>query len=351
MLIYLYFDARYFNLLNLIRNKFSTLLQYVFLSLSYLMPTKMTDVNIVFLISLTIIFLGYLLKRTKILTEENGAVISKIVFNLTLPAVILKVTSTIQIEITLILLPLINIFFGMLMVLVGLVVFKSYPRNLKGILLMSIIGFNVAHFSFPLIEGIWGESGLQLIAMVDAGNAVSIFIVCYTVGKIFSPKNENNEININFKNLMLSLLKSVPLICYIIAITINLSGFVIPFFFSELIEIISRANSPLALLLLGVFLNFKFQKDQWIMIGKSLLIRYSIGLCCGLLLFFLLPSKIFTELFKIIIAISLILPVGLAVIPFSVELEYDKKLITMITNFSILISFGLMWILVLMFNG
>ena len=87
------------------------------------------------------------------------------------------------------------------------------------------------------------------------------------------------------------------------------------------------------------------------MIAKSLLIRYGFGLTIGLLLYFLLPVVLFDNLFRIIILISLILPVGLAVIPFSVEMEYDKKLITMIANLSIIISFGLMWILVLGFNG
>ena len=311
----------------------------------------MTDVNIVFLISLTIIAIGYFLKSTKVLTEENGETIARIIFNLTLPAVILKVTSTITFEITLILLPIITILFALFMVLIGLVVFKKYPKNMKGLLIMSIIGFNVANFSFPLIEGVWGESGLQLIAMVNAGNAVSIFIICFTMGRIYSPKSENNENKINFKIMMSSLLKSVPLISYIVAIIINFSGILIPFFLSELIDMVSRANSPLALLLLGVFLNFKFQKDQWMMIGKSLLIRYMIGLGCGLLLFFLLPAIFFSELFRIIITISLILPVGLAVIPFSVELEYEKKIITIIVNLSILISFGLMWILIVLFSG
>jgi len=311
----------------------------------------MTDVNIVFLISLTIIAIGYFLKSTKVLTEENGETIARIIFNLTLPAVILKVTSTITFEITLILLPIITILFALFMVLIGLVVFKKYPKNMKGLLIMSIIGFNVANFSFPLIEGVWGESGLQLIAMVDAGNAVSIFIICFTMGRIYSPKSENNENKINFKIMMSSLLKSVPLISYIVAIIINFSGILIPFFLSELVDMVSRANSPLALLLLGVFLNFKFQKDQWMMIGKSLLIRYTLGLGFGLFLFFLLPAIFFSELFRIIIAISLILPVGLAVIPFSVELEYDKKLMTIIVNLSILISFGLMWILIILFSG
>ena len=45
----------------------------------------MTDANIVFLISLTIIFIGYLLKRVNIITEENGDVIAKLVSILHFP--------------------------------------------------------------------------------------------------------------------------------------------------------------------------------------------------------------------------------------------------------------------------
>ena len=309
----------------------------------------MTDVNIVFLNSLIIIALGYLLKRKRVLTEENGEIIAKIIFNLTLPAVILKITSTIVFKINLVLLPLISISYGFLMACIGLLIFRKFPRNLKGLSMMSIIGFNVANFSFPLIEGIWGNSGLQLIALVDAGNAFSIFVVCYTMGWIFSNKNDTQKID--FKHVSKNLLKSTPLISYIIALFLNFSGILLPFFIRDLVDIISMANSLLALLLLGIFLNFKFQKNQWWMIGKSLLIRYAFGFTFGLIFYLFLPSATFDSLFRIIIFISLILPVGLAVIPFSVEMEYDKKLITMIANLSIVISFLLMWILVFLFNG
>ncbi len=309
----------------------------------------MTDVNIVFLNSLIIIALGYLLKKTRVLTEENGEVIAKIIFNLTLPAVILKITSTIVFQTNLILLPLISISYGLLMACVGLLTFRKYRGNFKGLLMMSVIGFNVANFSFPLIEGIWGNMGLQLIALVDAGNAFSIFVVCYTMGWIFS--NNNDQKKIDVKHISKNLLKSTPLLSYVVALFLNFSGIMLPYFIRDLIDIISMANSPLALLLLGIFLNFRFQKNQWWMIGKALLIRYVFGLTVGILFYLFLPTAIFSNLFRIIILISLILPVGLAVIPFSVEMNYDKKLITMIANLSIVISFICIWILVLLFNG
>ena len=188
---------------------------------------------------------------------------------------------------------------------------------------------------------------MQYIALVDAGNAFTIFVLCYILSTIFSPKNQEDAVKINIKFVLNRLIRSAPLLSYIVAIVINLSGIIIPSFFSDLIDVIARANTALALLLLGIFLHLKFGKSEWASIIKVLVIRYSIGLLVGLSLFFLLPPSIFNPLFRIIICLSLILPVGLAVIPFSVENGYDQKLVTMVVNLTIIISFGLIWVLIL----
>jgi predicted permease len=311
----------------------------------------MTDVNVIFLTSILIVGIGYLVKRLKILKETDGETIAKIIFNVTLPAVILKYTTTIQFELSLVILPLISIVFGIIMALLGIVIFRNHPIHIKGAMIMTMVGFNVANFFFPLVEGIWGQAGMQYVALVDAGNAFTIFVLCYILSTIFSPKNQEDAVKINIKFVLNRLIRSAPLLSYIVAIVINLSGIVIPSFFSDLIDIIARANTALALLLLGIFLHLKFGKSEWISIIKVLVIRYSIGLLVGLSLFFLLPPTIFSSLFRIIICLSLILPVGLAVIPFSVENGYDQKLVTMVVNLTIIISFGLIWGLILILNG
>ena len=307
----------------------------------------MTDVNVIFLTSILIVAIGYFVKKLKILKETDGETIAKIIFNVTLPAVILKFTTTIQFELSLVILPFISIAFGIIMALLGIVIFRNHPIHIKGAMIMTMVGFNVANFFFPLVEGIWGQAGMQYIALVDAGNAFTIFVLCYILSTIFSPKNQEDAVKINIKFVLNRLIRSAPLLSYIVAIVINLSGIIIPSFFSDLIDVIARANTALALLLLGIFLHLKFGKSEWASIIKVLVIRYSIGLLVGLSLFFLLPPSIFNPLFRIIICLSLILPVGLAVIPFSVENGYDQKLVTMVVNLTIIISFGLIWVLIL----
>jgi predicted permease len=309
------------------------------------------DINATFLISLAIIAIGYTIKRLHLIKEANGDILAKIIFNITLPAVILKYTTSVHFEISLILLPLINISFGILMALIGLIITREKPKSIKGLALMTMIGFNVVHFSFPLVEGIWGANGMQLITLVDAGNAFSIFVLSYLLGTIYSPNNHLEKEKLEFKFVGKKLLKSAPLLTYIVALLINFSGIIIPEFFTELIDVMARANTALALLLLGIFLNFRFERSEWITISKVLIIRYSVGIVLSLFLFFLLPASIFSPLVRIIISISLILPIGVATIPFSIELGYNEKVTTMLVNLSLVISFILVWVFILLLSG
>ncbi len=304
----------------------------------------MVDVNYVFLLSLVIIIIGFILKKLKIITEENAKVIAKIIFNVTLPAIILSVMSTLEINIALILIPIIMIVFSLGVLVFALILFRNIPRERKGLILMTVIGFNVVHLAFPLVQGIWGEEGFQYIALVDMGNAITVFLICYLIASIFSPKIESEGLEVNFKYIGKKLLKSTPLIAYIVGLSINFSGAILPDFVMDLLSILGRANTALTLLLLGIYLNFKFEKAEWGLIIKVLVIRYSIGLVVGFILFLYLP---FNHVYRMIILIALILPVGLATIPFSVEFDYDERIINMMVTLTIIISFSLMWILVL----
>jgi len=311
----------------------------------------MTDVNVIFLLSISIVVIGYLVKKFKILNEIDGDTVAKIIFNITLPAVILKFATTIQFDFKLILLPIIGIFFGFLIAFIAFIIFRKEPSRLKGVMIMTTMGFSVGNFFFPLVEGIWGSLGMQYIALFDMGNAFTLFITCYLISTIYSPKNQELSVKINYKFMLKRIIKSAPILSYFVAIIFNFSGIGIPTFFSELVNILAKANTALAWLLLGIFLHFKFNRKEWISIIKVLVVRYGLGLVVGLSLFFFLPNSIFSPLFKIIISLSLILPLGLSVITFAVENGQDQKFVTMVANLTIMISFGLIWVLIVILNG
>ncbi|GAH78544.1 unnamed protein product, partial [marine sediment metagenome] len=178
--------------------------------------------------------------------EENGKTIAKVVFNVTLPALILNVIISIEITPSLGLITLISILYCIPILVLAFTLFRNYPKEIKGLIFMAVIGFNVGHFAYPLIEGIWNEEGLKYIAMFDIGNAMVIFVICYVIGLIYSPKNDFQDKKELVKNILFKLLKSAPLMSYIIAIILNFLNIGFPIFVLDLLDVLSRANMALS---------------------------------------------------------------------------------------------------------
>jgi len=296
----------------------------------------MNNINSQFEISLSIIILGYFLKRTGILKESDGEVISRLIFNVTLPSIVINVFSTMEIDKNLLLVPIICFVYGLMMTVVALIVFKRESRRDTGMLSMLVPSFNVGLFAYPLVESIWGRSGLKYFGMFDMGNSFIVFAVCYIIASIYS----SSEGEINYRSILSKTLKSIPFLTYIITLTINLLGLSIPKSIIEITGILSKANMPLALLALGLYLSFSFKKVYLKNMAKIIALRYMIGLGVGILIYNLVPLD---PMFKKTMLIGFILPISFTVIPYSVEFGYDTKFVGTVNNLTIVISFLLMW--------
>lgn len=139
-----------------------------------------------FLYIVLIIALGYVLKRIGILQEKDGETISKLIFKITLPALVLVTFDTVEIELKLILIPIIVLVYGIIISLLGMVIFKNEKKELKGSFLMMSSGFNVGLFAFPLVFAIWGIDGLTYFSIFDVGTSLIVFGISYILGSYFS---------------------------------------------------------------------------------------------------------------------------------------------------------------------
>lgn len=306
----------------------------------------MADFNETFLISLSIVAIGFILKKTHFLTEEHGKALARVIFYITLPAVILYNLPKVELNTALIMMPLICLGYNLCLFAIVRVFFKKQPTEIKGILMMTCLGFNVGNFALPLIEGVWGSIGVQYISMFDVGNALIIFILNYIIAWRHSPKFIAENTKITGKLLGLRLLRSISLLCYGIGLLLNQTQTQMPIFFDNLLAILSRSNLPLVFLTLGLFLNFKFEKSEWLNILKVIVIRYAFGFGIGLILFYTLPFTLFE---REMILISLIVSIGMAIITYGAEFEYSEKgqqIIGTLTNLTLIISFFLMWLII-----
>lgn len=292
-----------------------------------------------FILSLTVILTGYLLTRLKVLTLELGKDISRLIVNVTLPAVILNTLVEMQLSPALLFFPLICIAASLVILPFAALFFKKLPRDDRGNAYLTVLGYNIGLFAYPLIEGLYGKKGLTGIAMFDVGNAFVAFGLLYLVAKNFSPQGNSK---ITPMRIVKTLISSIPFMSYLLGLSLNISGLAFPFVISDAIALIARANNALVLLVLGMTLRFSFPAKTARLFIRTLAVRYGMGLILGLAAFFLLPLELF---YRRILLIGLLLPAPLIIIPYAAENELDMEFAGTYANASVVISFALMWLI------
>ncbi|HHU19181.1 MAG TPA: AEC family transporter [Bacilli bacterium] len=298
----------------------------------------MSAFNQQFFMSVIIILLGFILKKIGLLKETDGSAISRLIFNLTLPALIIVSFHDLVFEPSLMILVLAGFVFGLVLAAVGIFVFNKEPNKAKGVLIMIVPGMNIGLFAYPLVEGIWGTEGIKYFGMLDAGNAFIVFGLTYLLGSYYIDRDEP----IQFGTAIKKLTNSVPLMVYLFIFIIKFLQIQIPTLVVESASVISNANMPLSLLLLGLYLNFNFDRRYLKRLIKVMITRYGTSLIIGLLIFFFLPVS---DMIRMTLLIGLSLPLPLTVIPYSEEFNYDSRFVVMVTNVTILFSFLVIWLL------
>ncbi len=301
--------------------------------------------NIVFSSALTVIAVGYLLKSMRIIREYDAKYISKFLMYTTFPAMLLGTMSRVELNSELLWMPVISFCFGCLGSFIGYLYFKreEEPRN-RGILTMGCTGFNLSLFAFPLIEGIWGMQGIAYAALFDLGNSFINLALNYGVGSSLSEMKKEGKI---LPYITKKILSFPPFQAMMIGLGMNLMDWDFHPYFAGIIDTVAAGNKPIVLLLMGIYFSIRLPKELFIKVLKVMGIRYLLGFGIGFGIYFLTD---FDTYFKNLALIFLILPAGLTLIAYSDLLKFNTKIAGAIVNFTMVLSFTLMWILVYAFN-
>lgn len=304
----------------------------------------MNSPNVVFGSALAIISLGYILKSFGFIKTSDGKAISNFLMHTTFPALVFTTMIKVDLRAELIWMPVICVLFGSVSSILGFLIFKKEDPAYRGILTMGSAGFNLGLFAYPLIEGVWGWEGLTYAIMFDLGNSFINFIVNYGMGTYLSSKHPHKN---PAKAIALKVIKLPPLQAMILGLACNLAAYSIPAIPLDVIETISKGNKPMVLLLMGIYFSIRLPKKSFQKVFQVLSLRYVLGISVGLTLYYLLP---FNDAYRNMLLICLILPAGMTLITYSDEFDFDTGIAAALVNFSMLISFTLMWILVGIFH-
>lgn len=292
-----------------------------------------------FIIIILLIALGYLLKRINFIKSADSQVLSTLVLNVTLPSLVIVNLNSANLDLSFSILPIMMLIYGILAKVIMVALFRKYDNHVKGSVGMMAASLNIGLFAYPLVETIWPKNGMIYFGMADIGGAIIMFGVTYFVGSYYSEGSDQ----FNFKFLGKKLISSIPLVTYIVMFILNIANIHLPKASIDFFTIISKANMPLSMILLGIMLSFRIEKQFLPIAVKYLIVHYGLGCIAGLLVHFFLPTS--DDMIKTTLLITWLLPVGVAIIPYSIQFKYKTlPLVGMVTNISIVISIIIIYI-------
>jgi len=297
-----------------------------------------SSVNQQLLVSTLVIAIGWILRRT-ILGEADTLTLVKVVFNVTLPALVIHTLGRATLEPSLALLPVLAVAHGLFMAaLATQVLFRKRARKERGELSMLMPGLNIGLFAYPFVEGTLGPEALKILGMFDVGVALCAFGIAFAIASHYA----RPEGAIEWRHVLGRLARSVPMVAYAASLVVGLAGLRWPELLLEVAAVPARANRPLALLLLGMTLDLSSGAGRWGDVARALGARYAVGLAAGVALYLTLP---FDPLFRTVVLVCFALPPPLITLSYAVQFGYDHRFVGLLQNVANVVSYVLLWII------
>jgi len=289
---------------------------------------------------ISIILLGYLLKKIGLFKDSDFSVLSKIVLKITLPAVIITNFANRELDPSMFIFALLSILFGGTYILLGFLFNIRRSKEERAFEILNFPGYNIGCFALPFVQSFLGPAGMIATFLFDIGNG---FICLGGAFSIASMVKDGSKFSV--MRIVRTLLKSIPFVLYLVMPILCLTHIPIPGIITSLAEIVGNANAFLSMLMIGVGFKLAADKTQIGGIVRVLSVRFGFAVIFALICYFLLPFSLEVRKALILLVFS---PVGTAVPAFTGEMKSDVGLSSAINSISIICSIIFM-VLILLF--
>lgn len=290
---------------------------------------------------ISIILLGYFLKRIGFFKDEDFHILSRITIRITLPCAIVTSFAGKKIDPSLLSLTFMAIACGLIYVATGYLINRKNGRDRQAFEMLNLPGYNIGTFVIPFAQSFLGAMGVIAVSLFDTGNAVICLGGAYSLAAMV--KNGNR---FSLKRILVTLSKSVPFMTYVIMLLVNALNLAVPEFVLSVANIGSNANAFMAMLMIGVGFKLELRdREQTGTVLKILAIRYAYAIVFAIIFYFFLPFELEVRQALVILVFS---PIGSAVPGFTGELKGDVGLSSALNSFAMVISIAITVVLLIM---
>lgn len=280
-----------------------------------------------------IILLGQFLRKINFMDETAFPILSKIVLRITLPAAIVVSFNGREIDPSL--LSLVFIGFGLCVInmILGYLINIRSGKEQQAFAMLNLSGYNIGNFTMPFVQSFLGPVGIITTSLFDTGNACMCLGTSYSIAKIFK---EGGKFSIT--KILKNLVKSVPLMCYLIMMTLSLLHITLPEPVIAFAETIAGGNAFLAMFMIGVGFKLNATKEQIGQIVKILITRYSLAAIVAAFFYFVTPFDLASRQALVILSFA---PVTSSAPAFTGDMGGDVGLASALNSVSIVCSIAI----------
>jgi len=202
-----------------------------------------------------LVVIGYLIHQKKRIDDGFNANVSYLIMNIALPAsVFISVTKNLTVsEFKTLAFPLligaaafaVNYVFAFFLMKV-----TKIPKGRRGIFVNTIVNANTIFIGMPLNEALFGEAAVKYFLVYYVLNTIST----WTIGSILIA-NDSKADSLSRGKINLKKILSPPIIGFVIAIAVLLSGITIPAMITDIFTYLGNLVTPLSLIYIGVVLS------------------------------------------------------------------------------------------------
>ena len=282
------------------------------------------------------IAVSYLLKRAGILSKEDGVAIARVVLNLTLPCAVLVSFRSFVFDWSYMLIPLISFMSNILMLSVGFMISRGKSREERIFYMLELSAYNIGNFTLAFVTGLLSTAGVVASCLFDMGNspmsvAINAVITQIAVGDMMSHRRA-------FRSL-LSVFTRPAFDAYIIMLIFSALPVSLPDRVFEFAGLISPANGPLAMIMIGLMLEFRLDKSKMKEVVVVNVLRLLLAVAIAFLFFKFAP---FPYEVRKAVAITAFAPISSASPAFVAEMKGDVALVGFASTVSIALALILM---------
>lgn len=279
----------------------------------------------------SIIMMGYLLKRAGFFQAKDFYLVSRIVIKITLPAAIVSNFSRITMDYSLLFVCVIGFLCNCVTVAAGYWMYAARSKESKAFAMLNMSGYNVGNFTMPFVQSFLSPVGFAATSLFDAGNAVMCTGMTYTLASMVIGEEEKPSV----KKAVLKLFSSAPFDAYVLMTVLSILNIKLPSVLISLADTAGGANAFLALLMIGIGFEIRMEKEKMGHILRILGGRYILGILMAVGFYYLTPFELEVRQALAIVSLG---PVSSVAPAFTGALKGDVETASAINSLSIVLS-------------